>query len=247
MLLEGNKAIITGGAQGIGKEIVVSFLREGAAVYFVDLRASEFLSEYESLAEAHGGSVHFKECNVADEAQVDSVTKEILDESGGIDTLVNNAGITRDGLIFRMTMQNWMDVINVNLTSAFLMSKALARSMIKQRSGSIINISSIVGVHGNAGQVNYSSSKAGLLGLTKSLAQEVGGRSVRVNAVAPGFIRTAMTDKLSDEQREALRKQIPMVRLGEPAEVAKVVLFLASDLASYVTGQVILIDGGMGM
>lgn len=247
MLLEGNKAIITGGAQGIGKEIVVSFLREGASVYFVDLRESEFLSEYESLSEAHGGTVRFKECNVANEAQVDSVTKEILDESGGIDTLVNNAGITRDGLIFRMTMQNWMDVINVNLTSAFLMSKALARSMIKQRSGSIINISSIVGVHGNAGQVNYSSSKAGLLGLTKSLAQEVGGRSVRVNAVAPGFIRTAMTDKLSDEQREALQKQIPMVRLGEPAEVAKVVLFLASDLASYVTGQVILIDGGMGM
>lgn len=144
-------------------------------------------------------------------------------------------------------MQNWMDVINVNLTSAFLMSKAIARPMIGRRKGSIINISSIVGVHGNAGQVNYSSSKAGLLGLTKSLAQEVAGRNVRVNAVAPGFIRTAMTDKLTEEQRSAMQAQIPMVRLGEPEEVAKVVLFLASDLASYVTGQVILIDGGMGM
>ena len=247
MLLEGKKAIITGGARGIGKEIVVSFLNEGASVYFIDLMPSEFLSEYEALAKEKGGTVAYRECNVADEEMVREAVKGIVDESGGIDVLVNNAGITRDGLIFRMSKENWNDVISVNLTSAFYMSKAIARSMIQRRAGSIINVSSIVGVHGNAGQCNYSASKAGLIGLTKSLAQEVAGRGIRVNAVAPGFIQTAMTDKLSDDQKAKLQEQIPMVRLGFPEEVAKVILFLASDLASYVTGQVILIDGGMGM
>ena len=247
MLLQGKKAIITGGARGIGKEIVECFLKEGSSVYFIDLMASEFMSEYESLAAESGVEVFYRECNVADEDQVSDVVKGIVEESGGIDTLVNNAGITRDGLIFRMSKENWTDVISVNLNSAFFMSKAIARSMIKNRSGAIINVSSIVGVHGNAGQCNYSASKAGLIGLTKSLAQEVAGRNVRVNAVAPGFIQTAMTDKLSDDQREKLQTQIPMVRLGQPEEVAKVVLFLASELASYVTGQVILIDGGLGM
>jgi 3-oxoacyl-[acyl-carrier protein] reductase len=247
MLLEGKKAIVTGGARGIGKEIVVKFLREGTSVYFIDLMASEFMSEYETLAKESKVEVVYKECNVADEEQVTAVVKEIVDESGGIDILVNNAGITRDGLIFRMSKENWNDVISVNLTSAFYMSKALSRSMIQRRTGAIINVSSIVGVHGNAGQCNYSASKAGLIGLTKSLAQEVAGRNVRVNAVAPGFIQTAMTDKLTDDQKEKLQSQIPMVRLGQPDEVAKVILFLASDLASYVTGQVILIDGGMGM
>ncbi len=247
MLLEGKKAIITGGARGIGKEIVVSFLNQGASVYFIDLIASDYMSEYEALARQKNVDVVYKQCNVADEDQVSTVVKEIIDESGGIDILVNNAGITRDGLIFRMSKENWNDVISVNLNSAFFMSKAIARSMIGRRTGAIINVSSIVGVHGNAGQCNYSASKAGLIGLTKSLAQEVGGRNVRVNAVAPGFIQTAMTDKLSDDQKENLSRQIPMVRLGQPEEVANVILFLASDLASYVTGQVILIDGGMGM
>ena len=247
MLLEGKKAIITGGSRGIGKEIVEAFLREGASVYFIDLMASEFLAEYEEIALEHGAKVAYRECNVADETQVTSVVKEIIEDSGGIDVLVNNAGITRDGLIFRMTEENWNAVLSVNLSSAFFMSKALARSMIKNRTGAIINVSSIVGVHGNAGQCNYSASKAGLIGLTKSLAKEVAARNVRVNAVAPGFIKTAMTDKLTDQQREKLQEQIPMVRLGDPQEVAKVILFLASDLASYVTGQVILIDGGMGM
>ena len=247
MLLNGKKAIITGGARGIGKEIVTRFLQEGASVQFVDLMPSEHMDEYEELAAKSGVTVGYSECNVADESQVDATVKAILEESDGIDILINNAGITRDGLIFRMSMQNWMDVINVNLTSAFLMSKALARHMIGRRTGSIVNVSSIVGVHGNAGQVNYSSSKAGLIGLTKSLAKEVGARNVRVNAVAPGFIRTAMTDKLTDDQKSALQTQIPMVRLGEASEVANVSLFLASELSSYVTGQVILIDGGMGM
>jgi 3-oxoacyl-[acyl-carrier protein] reductase len=247
MLLQGQKAIITGGSRGIGKEIVVSFLKNGASVYFIDLMPSEFISEYESLAKENGGTVSYSECNVADEEQVTTVVNTIIEESGGVDILVNNAGITRDGLVFRMSRENWNDVITINLTSAFYMSKAVARSMIQQRSGSVINVSSIVGVHGNAGQCNYSASKAGLIGLTKSLAKEVAGRNVRVNAVAPGFIQTAMTDKLNDKQKEALSAQIPMVRLGQPEEVAKVTLFLASDLASYVTGQVILIDGGLGM
>lgn len=247
MLLEGKKALITGGARGIGKEIVELFLMEGAAVYFVDLNESDFMEGYQNLAAESGTSISGKLCNVADEEQVNSTVNEIVEESGGIDILVNNAGITRDGLIFRMPLQNWADVITINLTSAFLVSKALSRSLIKQRGGSVINVSSVVGVHGNAGQVNYSASKAGLIGLTKSFAQEVAGRNVRVNAVAPGFIKTPMTDKLTEDQKEKLQARIPMVRLGQPEEVAKVVLFLASDLASYVTGQVILIDGGLGM
>ena len=247
MLLEGKKAIVTGGSRGIGKDIVTAFLKNGASVYFVDLMESEFMEEYQALAKENGGTVSYSECNVAKEEHVSNVVNQILEESGSIDILVNNAGITRDGLVFRMSEQNWNDVISVNLTSAFFMSKAVARSMIQKRTGAIVNVSSIVGVHGNAGQCNYSASKAGLIGLTKSLAKEVAGRNVRVNAVAPGFIQTAMTDKLSDQQREALSTQIPMVRLGQPEEVAKVILFLASDLASYVTGQVILIDGGMGM
>jgi len=247
MLLQGQNAVVTGGARGIGKDIVVNFLKNGASVYFIDLMPSEFMAEYETIAAENNAAVSYHECNVADEDQVTTVVKAIADESGGIDILVNNAGITRDGLVFRMSKENWNDVLSVNLSSAFYMSKAVSRLMIQKRTGSIINVSSIVGVHGNAGQCNYSASKAGLIGLTKSLAKEVAGRNVRVNAVAPGFIQTAMTDKLNDKQKEGLSTQIPMVRLGQPEEVAKVILFLASDLASYVTGQVILIDGGMGM
>ncbi len=247
MLLSGKKAIVTGGSQGIGKEIVTALLKDGASVYFLDINPSDFMGEYEELASSSGTIVEFRECNVANEEQVAGVVKEVLDASGGIDVLVNNAGITRDGLLFRMSEQNWDDVLAVNLKSAFLMSRAVARSMLQRRTGSIINISSIVGVHGNAGQANYSASKAGLIGLTKSVAQEVASRSIRVNAVAPGFIKTAMTDKLTEQQRENMLSQVPMARLGDPSEVAKVVLFLASDLSSYVTGQVIGIDGGMGM
>lgn len=247
MLLIGKKALVTGGARGIGKEIVMNFLENGASVYFIDLMESEFMDDYKALAGEKGGEVIYKQGNVADEEQITAVAEEILKESGGIDILVNNAGITRDGLSFRMSSKDWNDVLTINLTSAFYLSKVISRAMIKARTGSIINVASVVGVIGNAGQVNYSASKAGMIGLTKSLAREVGGRNVRVNAVAPGFIVTPMTDKLNDAQKEALQTQIPMVRLGEPSEVASVVVFLASDLSSYITGEVIKITGGLGM
>lgn len=247
MLLKDKKALVTGGSRGIGARIVRLFLQEGASVWFVDLNPSEHMEEFQSLAAERGTTVAYRQCNVADEEQVDKVVGEILAESGGIDVLVNNAGITRDGLIFRMSIDDWESVLRVNLTSAFLFSRRIAHAMARQREGSIINISSIVGVHGNAGQCNYSASKAGLLGLTKSLAQEVASRNVRVNAIAPGFIDTPMTQKLPDKVKDALLSRIPMGRLGQPEEVAKICLFLASDLASYVTGQVIGVDGGMGM
>ncbi len=247
MLLEGKKALVTGGARGIGREIVLSFINNGASVYFIDINESEYMSEYEALAGEKNCTVVFKKANVADEDEITSVCEEILSESGGIDILVNNAGITRDGLVFRMSSKDWNDVLTINLTSAFYISKVISRAMIKQKSGAIVNIASIVGVIGNAGQCNYSASKAGLIGFSKSLAREVASRGVRVNAVAPGFIKTPMTDKLNEDQKKALYDKIPLSRLGEPSEVSKVVLFLASDLSSYVTGQVINIDGGMGM
>ncbi|TVQ37574.1 MAG: 3-oxoacyl-[acyl-carrier-protein] reductase [Spirochaetaceae bacterium] len=247
MLVEGNKALVTGGSRGIGREIVLKLLQNGASVYYIDLNPGDSLEEYRAIADSHGQQVVYKEGNVADEQTITATTEEILEESGGIDILVNNAGITRDGLIFRMTAQDWSDVLTINLTSAFYISKVVSRSMIKQRSGSIINVASIVGVIGNGGQTNYSASKAGLIGFTKSLAREVAARNVRVNAIAPGFINTRMTEVLTEEQRNQLKAQIPMARIGEPEEVAKVVLFLASDLASYVTGQVVNIAGGMGM
>ena len=247
MLVQGQTALVTGGSRGIGREIVLALLNNGASVYYVDLAEGESLAEYQEIAAKHGQKAVFKQGNVADEAAITATTEQILEESGGIDILVNNAGITRDGLIFRMTAQDWNDVLTINLTSAFYISKVVSRSMIKRRTGSIINVASIVGVIGNGGQTNYSASKAGLIGFTKSLAREVAGRSVRVNAIAPGFINTKMTEQLNEEQRDALRAQIPLGRIGEPEEVAKVVLFLASDLASYVTGQVVHITGGMGM
>ncbi len=247
MLLEGKRALVTGGSRGIGRAIVQAFLQNGASVYYVDLNPGDSLEEYQELAKKDGLVAVYKEGNVADEKTITATTEEIIAESGGIDILVNNAGITRDGLIFRMSAEEWSDVISINLTSAFYMSRALSRPMIKQRGGSIVNVASIVGVIGNAGQTNYSASKAGLIGFTKSLAREVAGRNVRVNAVAPGFIKTKMTEKLNDEQRQKLQEQIPMGRIGEPEEVAKVIVFLCSDLASYVTGQVIQVTGGMGM
>ena len=247
MLAKGKTALVTRGARGIGRKIVEKLMENGASIHYIDLQEGGSLAEYQQMAKDFGVEVAFHEGNVADEAQITSVVEGIFKESGGLDIVVNNAGITRDGLIFRMSAKDWSDVLSVNLTSAFYISKVVSRHMIKARSGSIINVASIVGVIGNGGQTNYSASKAGLIGFTKSLAREIAGRGVRVNAVAPGFIQTPMTDKLTEDQRSALLTQIPMARLGQPEEVAKVILFLASDLASYLTGQVIHITGGMGM
>ena len=247
MLIDGKKALVTGGSRGIGSGIVKTFLRNGASVYYVSRKPGHHLKEYKEIAAENGVEVIYKEGNVADEETISATVNEILEESGGIDILVNNAGIAKDGLVMRMSAEDWQDVININLTSAFYISKAVSRSMIKRRTGAIVNVTSIVGLVGNAGQSNYAASKAGLIGFTKSLAREIAGRNVRVNAVAPGYIQTEMTDKLSDEQQEGLKAQIPMGRVGEPEDVANVVLFLASDLAGYVTGQVVRISGGMGM
>ena len=246
-LLDKKRALVTGGSRGIGREIALQFLHQGASLYYVDIEEGNSKSEYQAIAAKHGAEVYFATLNVADEQQVGVVLQEILEKSGGIDILVNNAGITRDNLLFRMSAQEWSDVITVNLTSIFYISKIIGRAMIKQRGGAIINVASIVGIIGNGGQTNYSASKAGVVGFTKSMAREVASRNVRVNAVAPGFIKTKMTDKLNEEQQKALTTQIPLGRIGDPDEVAKVALFLASDMASYLTGQVIHVTGGLGM
>jgi 3-oxoacyl-[acyl-carrier protein] reductase len=247
MLLKGKKAIVTGGARGIGMEIVLAFLREGATVYFIDLKPSDSLAKAESAASQGGGGLFYRQANVAVEEEITPVIEAILKEAGALDILVNNAGITDNDLIFRMTLERWNRVLAVNLSSAFLISKVVARHMAKQKSGSIINMASVVGVGGNAGQASYAASKAGLIGLTRSLAKEVGSRGVRVNAVAPGYIDTEMTRELPDAAREAFLTQIAMNRAGSPTEVAKVVTFLASDLASYVSGDVIRVDGCMAI
>lgn len=247
MLLKGKNAIVTGGSRGIGREIVLAFLNEGASVWYLDLAEGEFLSEYQEIAVKNGATAAYKECNVADETVVQKVIDEIIAEAGSVEVCVNNAGITRDTLMMRMKSEDWKAVLDVNLSSAFYVSRALYRQMAKQKNGSIINVASIVGIIGNGGQTNYSASKAGLIGMTKSMAREVASRNVRVNAVAPGFIVTPMTDKLNEEQKKALYDQIPMGRLGDPSEVAKTILFLASDLSSYITGEVLKITGGLGM
>ena len=247
MLLKGKKALVTGGSRGIGREIVLAFLKEGATVYYVDLAQGDSFDEYKKLAAANGGKAVYLNGNVTDENAVNALVDEFVKAEGSIDIVVNNAGITRDGLLMRMSTQDWDDVLNINLKSAFLVCRAVIRPMIRQRGGSIINMASIVGIMGNPGQFNYCASKAGMIGLTKSLAREVGGKNIRVNAIAPGFIVSPMTDKLNEEQKKVMLDQIPVSRFGEPAEVAKVCVFLASDLASYVTGEEIKVTGGLGM
>ncbi|MDR1933079.1 MAG: 3-oxoacyl-ACP reductase FabG [Spirochaetales bacterium] len=247
MLVRGKKVLITGGSRGIGRALVTEYLRGGASVWYLGLQKGDF-EEYRRIAGEAGGAVAFAECDVADEAVLSAAAKDAVKAAGGFDVLVNNAGITRDGLAFRMTVKDWNDVLATNLTAAFLLSRVVVQDMfIKRIPGAVVNITSIVGVMGNGGQVNYAASKAGLIGFTKSLAREVAPRGIRVNAVAPGFIRTTMTDKLSDEQKAALEKQIPMTRLGEPEDVAKAALFLSCDLSSYVTGHVLHVTGGLGM
>ena len=244
-LLEGKVALITGAARGIGKAIALRFAEEGADVAFTDLVIYEAAEETVAELEAFGHKVKAYASNAASFDEAHAVVEEILKEFGKIDILVNNAGITRDGLMLRMSEQQWDSVLTVNLKSAFNFIHALTPVMARQRSGSIISMSSVVGVSGNAGQCNYSASKAGLIGLTKSIAKEMGPRGIRANCIAPGFIISEMTAALPDDVREQWVKTIPLRRGGTPEDVAKVALFLASDLSAYVSGQVIHCCGGM--
>lgn len=246
-LLEGKVALITGAARGIGKAIALKFASEGADVAFTDLVINEAAEATVREIGAFGHKVKGYASNAADFEQTHQVVEQILSEFGRIDILVNNAGITKDGLMLRMSEQQWDAVLNVNLKSAFNFIHAVTPVMARQRGGSIINMSSVVGVSGNAGQCNYSASKAGMIGLAKSIAAELGPKGVRANVVAPGFILTDMTRQLGPDVMKQWEAKIPMRRGGTPEEVAKVCTFLASDLASYVSGQVILVDGGMGM
>jgi len=244
-LLEGKTAVITGAARGIGKAIALRYAQEGANIAFTDLAIDDIAKATEAEIAAYGVKVKAYASNAADFDDTHKVVEEIVKEFGRVDILVNNAGITRDGLMLRMTEKQWDMVINVNLKSAFNFIHALTPVMMKQKGGSIINMSSVVGVSGNAGQCNYSASKAGLIGLAKSIADEMGSRGIRANAVAPGFIISEMTAQLSDEVRAEWCKTIPLRRGGTPEDVANVCVFLGSDLSSYVSGQVIHCDGGM--
>lgn len=246
-LLEGKVALITGAARGIGKAIALKFASEGADIAFTDLVINEAAEETVKEIEAYGHKVKAYASNAANFEETHKVIEEIHAEFGKIDILVNNAGITKDGLMLRMSEQQWDAVIAVNLKSAFNFIHACVPVMMRQRGGSIINMASVVGVHGNAGQANYAASKAGLIALAKSVAQEMGPKGIRANAIAPGFIETAMTAALSDEIREEWKKKIPLRRGGQTEDIANTALYLASDLSSYVSGQVIQVDGGMNM
>ena len=243
-LLEGKTALITGAARGIGKAIALRFAAEGANIAFTDLAVNE---ETQTEIAALGVKCKSYASNAADFAETEELVKQVKEDFGTIDVLVNNAGITKDGLMLRMSEAQWDAVIGVNLKSAFNFIHAVVPVMMRQRGGSIINMASVVGVHGNAGQANYAASKAGMIALAKSIAQEMGPKGIRANAIAPGFIETAMTAQLPDAVREDWMKKIPLRRGGKPEDVADVALFLASDLSSYVSGQVIQVDGGMNM
>ena len=246
-LLEGKVAVITGAARGIGKAIAIKFATEGANIAFTDLAIDDNAKATEAEIAAMGVKVKGYASNAANFEDTHKVVEEIVKDFGRIDILVNNAGITRDGLMMRMCVAQWDMVINVNLKSAFNFIHACTPVMMRQKSGSIINMSSVVGVSGNAGQTNYSASKAGMIGLAKSIAKELGSRGIRANCIAPGFIITEMTQQLSEEVRKEWAAQIPLKRGGTPEDVANVCTFLASDLSSYVTGQVIHVCGGMNM
>jgi 3-oxoacyl-[acyl-carrier protein] reductase len=236
--LEGKLALVTGASRGIGRAIAQELARAGASVV-VGYRSGK--DEAEALAAEIGGR--------AVQADVSSVedAKRLVEEAGDVDVLVNNAGLTRDGLLARMSDDDWRTVIDTNLGSVFYTCRAVTRPMMKKRSGSIVNISSVVGVHGNFGQANYAASKAGIIGFTKSLARELGSRGVRANVVAPGYVKTALTDVLPEEATQAMIQNTPLGRVAEPEEIAGAVRFLASDQASFITGEVLLVDGGLGM
>lgn len=247
MCLAGKTAVVTGGSRGIGRAICIELAKQGANVVVnysgSEAKAAEVVKEIEAL----GPKAIAVQANVADSTSVDSLMKQAMETFGSIDILVNNAGITRDNLLMRMKEQEWDDVMDTNLKGVFLCTKAVTRQMMKQRAGRIINISSIVGVAGNPGQANYVAAKAGVIGLTKTTAQELASRNILVNAIAPGFITTEMTDALPEEIKETMLKQIPLAKLGQPEDIAKAVIFLASDSANYITGQTLHIDGGLVM
>ena len=243
MNFNGQTALITGAGRGIGKTIAVKLAESGVDIAIADMNpvSDDVLGEIEE----YGTKCLAFQLDVTDFDSVDSVVKKIIDETGGIHILVNNAGITQDNLLMRMKPEQWSQVIDVNLNGVFHMTKAVIRTMVKQHSGRIINISSVVGFSGNPGQVNYSSTKSGLIGFTKSLSREVGTRGITVNAVAPGFINTAMTQALNESQQQAILSQIPLGRMGEAEDIANAVAFLASEEASYITGTVLHVNGGM--
>ena len=246
-LLEGKVALITGAARGIGKAIAIKFAQEGANIAFTDLRIDENAENTVKEIEALGVKCKGYASDASNFEDTEKVVAEVKNDFGRIDILVNNAGITRDNLMLRMGERDWDMIMNVNLKSAFNFIHAVLPIMMRQRGGSIINMASVVGVHGNAGQANYAASKAGLIALAKSMAQEVGSRGIRANAIAPGFIETAMTAALPEEVRKEWAAKIPLRRAGQVADIANVATFLASDMSSYVTGQVIEVDGGMNM
>lgn len=241
--LTGKSALVTGASGGIGAEIARVLHGAGATVALSGTRVEPL----EALAAELAERAHVTPCNLSDAEAVEALPKQAAEAMGAVDILVNNAGITRDNLFMRMSMQEWDEVLNVNLRSAMILSKGVMRGMMKARWGRIVNISSVVGATGNPGQANYAASKAGLVGMSKSLAYEVASRGITVNAVAPGFITTAMTDKLTDDQKEAILSQVPAGRMGEPGEIAAAVLYLASPEAGYVTGTTLHINGGMAM
>ena len=244
--LEGKIALVTGGGQGIGRKIAERFLMEGAVAALCDVNREMVTSTAQELSETYGNARAFF-MNVAEESTVEDCVHEVVNEFGRIDILVNNAGITRDNLMMRMKKKDWDAVIAVNLSGTFNVSRAVIKYMVKARYGRIINLASVVGVVGNAGQVNYSASKAGVIGMTKTMAKEFASRNINVNVIAPGYIETDMTKNLPDEAKQAFMNIIPLKRAGTPEDVANVAAFLASDDASYITGQVICVDGGMVM
>lgn len=244
-LLKGKVAIITGASRGIGRGIALKFAQNGADVIFTYQSSEEKAKALEGELISFGGRVKSVKSDAANYSAAEELIKTVSEEFGKIDIVVNNAGITRDGLLMRMSEQNWDEVMNANLKSVFNITKAVQRIMLKQRSGSIINLSSVVGIKGNAGQANYAASKAGINGFTKSVALELGSRNIRCNAIAPGFIETEMTASLDEKVVQQWRENIPLKRGGTVDDVANLALFLASDLSSYITGQVINVDGGM--
>jgi 3-oxoacyl-[acyl-carrier protein] reductase len=242
MILNNKKALITGASRGIGRAIVEKFIAEGAEVWGMGTKAPEDLP---ARIEKSGGKLRWISADLGKTGEVEGIIENALAESGGFDILVNNAGITKDNLAFRMSIEEWQKVLDINLTAAFLIARIVGRDMIRKRTGSIINMSSVVGLHGNGGQANYAASKAGLIGLTKSLAQEAASRGIRVNAIAPGFIESDMTAALPEAVKEKIIEKIPLKRTGKPEDIAEAALFFASGASAYITGQVLAVDGGM--